>query len=679
MSLKKGMILMASLLAISGVSAPANAHPVKDPTVEGYTEQPYNSIRNKLSVPQLQSCIKNGSSGLVFDMTASGCNITKLQDGTTIDPAKIYGKVFIGPYPLEESEVNYTYKRFRRNRSITAGKGTLDVPYLLAAGHNSEEWTEEGQVAVRVSLNLEKEGKDLALGDYDTVVRFRKVGNTYVKVPSITEGPMVNMVTSDDTGKIVLSFKTSDAVLPKVVLRDGDTTKVLTGTGGTKHEITLSGLAPAREYRYHVEFDDGYGTYRTKIHPFKSAPEAGKGKVKFAYTGDSREGEGGGDLNFMGVNYATLEKLANLAYQKDVDLLLEGGDLFNGYTSGPDDFRTQLYAWKQALAGLWSQKPVYAGMGNHESLLKAFTKTGSPSVQLDRWPYETESAEAVFADELVQPMNGPTDPPDGRPTYKENVYSFQYGPVRFISFNNNYWPVFGADSSLFGGSPEGYVMEDQLAWIGQELKKAEEDNTVKYIVLFAHEPVVPSGGHIDDSMWYYGNNNVKAYKYNPLTGLVEPAGKGIIEVRNELLKMISGNKKVAAVLGAHEHSHEKVLVNNEVPVGDPATDDADGDGVVCEEGEKCSPLADLKYATWYLVSGDAGAPYYAEEETPWNTFWKNNASACAKDATSSTCYYYSSQENVFIFDADSDRLSLTVYNPYGEVIDRIEDLMAIKK
>lgn len=655
----------------------ASAHPVKDPATDGYTEQPYYSIRNKLTIPQIQSCITNGGSGLVFDMTAAGCNITTLQDGTTIDPSKIYGTVFIGPYPFEESEVNYTYKRFRRNSSISAGKGKLDVPYLLAKGHNSEDWTDEGQVVVRLSLKVESAGKDVTIGDYDTIVRFKKIGSTYVKLPSITEGPLVNMITSDNTGEIVLSFKTSDAVQPKVVLTNGGMTKEFTGISGTKHEIALSGLVPSTEYWYYVEYNDAYSTYQTKIYPFKSAPEAGKGSVKFAVTGDSREGEGGGNYNFMGTNFATLERLANLAYQIDVDLLLEAGDLFNGYTSRPDDFRTQFHAWKQALSGLWSQKPVYAGMGNHESLLKAYTKAGSPSVQLDRWPYETESAEAVFADELVQPLNGPADPSDGRPTYKENVYSFQYGPVKFISFNNNYWAVFGADSSVFGGSPEGYVMTDQLAWIDQELKKAEEDATVKYVVLFAHEPIVPNGGHVEDSMWYFGNNNVKAYTFNPLTGNVEAAGNGIVDVRNELVKMLSNYKKVATVVGAHEHSHQKTLVNKDVPLGDPAKDDANGNNTVCEAGESCSTLS-LKYPTWYLVAGDAGAPHYSEEETPWNSYWKGNPSACVKQTTSSSCYYYSSQENIYIFEADSDRLSLTVYNPYGKVIDNIEDLMAVK-
>jgi hypothetical protein len=34
---------------------------------------------------------------------------------------------------------------------------------------------------------------------------------------------------------------------------------------------------------------------------------------------------------------------------------------------------------------------------------------------------------------------------------------------------------------------------------------------------------------------------------------------------------------------------------------------------------------------------------------------------------------------VFIFKAGKDKISLKVYNPYGEVIDRIDDLLSVKK
>jgi hypothetical protein len=467
---------------------------------------------------------------------------------------------------------------------------------------------------------------------------------------------------SDEPGSIVISFRTDEDVKAQVVLNDN---KLFSDRVPMKrHEIKVTGLIPDKEYNYYVQIDD----MKTKVYSFRSAPRPGKGDVCFAYIGDSREGLGGCENTFMGVNRRTLEKISNLAYQKGADFLLVGGDLINGYTSVKEDFVNQLYFWKQTVAGFYHEHPIYTGMGNHEALLKVFDDGSRYGLSLDRWPYDTESSEAVFSEEFIHPGNGPKVEDARRPTYKENVYSFQYGPVKVISFNNNYWVSYGA--ATYGGCPEGYILEDQLNWIKQELKKADKDKTVKYVVLFAQEPVFPNGGHIEDAMWYNGDNNVRAYVYDAKTKKLKPEKKGIIEVRNELISAISQCSKVAAVLGADEHSYSKVLIDKNVPIGDPKNDDRNNNGKIGDEGEEYSPLADLKYPTWYFSAGDAGAPYYAEEKTPWNGYWK------AKPDNGE--YYYSSQEHVLLFKANHKKISLTVYNPYGDVIDEIDDLMEVK-
>ena len=44
-----------------------------------------------------------------------------------------------------------------------------------------------------------------------------------------------------------------------------------------------------------------------------------------------------------------------------------------------------------------------------------------------------------------------------------------------------------------------------------------------------------------------------------------------------------------------------------------------------------------------------------------------------------TGFYYSSQENVLIFRANGERISVRVLNRYGELIDEIDNLAAIKE
>jgi hypothetical protein len=229
-----------------------------------------------------------------------------------------------------------------------------------------------------------------------------------------------------------------------------------------------------------------------------------------------------------------------------------------------------------------------------------------------------------------------------------------------------------------GGCPEGYLLPDQLEWIKSEISRADEDPSVKYTVLFAQEPVFPCGGHIKDATWHNGDNNARAYRMHP-----DPDGgeslqrerKGLLEVRNELVRAVSASPKVAAFLAGDEHSYHRILIGPEVPIGDPDQDDLDGDGKIESPAEPVSPLGDLAHQTWFVTSGGAGATYYSEEDVPWVDYWRARQ---AEDDSEARRFYYSSQENVLIFKADDVRIGMCVYNKYGEEIDEIEDLMKAK-
>jgi hypothetical protein len=674
-----GVVVFILILIGSPSIFPKTDLPVKSPVSKGYKVEKYFSIDCFLTLETLQACIKDGDEfGLVMDFSG----IEELLDGTEIKPGDMFGgTVYLGPYPFEQEETSYSYKRFRSTISFSKNRIILPVGNFLAGYRNSEDWTNRGMLALRLELYLDNGKSVRYLGLYDTFLRFQAVAAedgkvNYIKKTTLIDGPSVNLITSDDPSTLVIAFKTDAPAMGTVTLKDGRQFKETEAS--TRHEIKVTGLKPGSSYAYRVEFED----YTTRFYSFQTAPIRGEGDVMFAYSGDSRAGTGGGANNLMGVNYLTMERLANLAYNKGAQLFVFGGDLINGYTSSPEDFATQMMGWKQAVAGFRNHRPVYSCLGNHEALLRAFKGTSDRHLVMDRWPYETESAEALFARELVLPENGPTPSDPRRPSYKENVYSFQYGPIRFISFNNNYWVTRNLEkregSWRTGGAPEGYILPDQMQWIQKELDKAEQDSSVKYIIMFAQEPVFPNGGHVQDSMWYNGSNTVRAYTLNKKTGKLEKEAKGILEVRNRLIQMISNNKKVAAVLGADEHAYHKVLIDKDVPIGVPAIDDNDGSGRVCKEDGTCSPLDTLKYPTWYLVCGGAGAPYYSKEPTPWNRYWEAYTGNYPNHSSLKGPFYYSSQENMFLFATKNGKLSMTVCNPYGEVIDRIDDMMKVK-
>lgn len=658
--------------------------PVRTPEKFGYKQVDEYSVDCSLTIETIQSCIKDGdANGLLLDLSS----IDKLLDGTVIKPGDVIGGViYIGPYPFEAQESEYSYKRFRHSMLLQNSKAVLPVGFFLEGYRNSEDWTDQGQVMIRLKLYLQTTESVTLLGIYDTVAGFKKQTGPagkikYIRTPVLVEGPSVNLLNSDDPASMVIAFKTVQPRIANVVLNDGRSFE--SSRPVTHHEIKITGLNPDKQYSYHVSLTSGTSIVKSREYTFRSAPLAGEGEVTFAYSGDSRAGVGEGDYNLMGVNYATMERIGNLAYQKQADLFIFGGDLINGFTTSPDDFRTQMHAYKQALAGYWNHHPVYPCIGNHEALLNIYRNQRANILTLDKWPYETQSAEAVFAAELVNPVNGPLPSDPRRPSYKENVFSFQYGPVLFIAFNNNYWVARNLDKRegpwKTGGCPEGYMMDDQLEWLQKELDKGEKNKKVKYIVMYAQEPVFPNGGHITDCMWYNGNNAVRAYTFNAESNKIVPEKKGIIDVRNRLVEMIAANPKVAVVLGSDEHAYHKILIDKNVPIGVPSLDITEGSSILCQDGGSCSPLQSLVYPVWYLVSGGAGAPYYSYEPTPWNRYWKNFNGEMPPHTSLKGCFYYSSQENVFIFKAAKDKISVIVYNPYGEVIDRIDDLLSVKK
>ncbi len=679
------IVFLLGNLAMPFLAAAAEDLPVrnlqKNPALK---ELPYYGIKNLLSIDQLYSCIKDGDkNGLSLDMSG----ITRLLDGTEIDPQHIYGALRVGPNPFEGEEVDYTYKKFRLRKNIVKGHSNIPVSAFLGQNLNSEDWLDQGQVVVRLELYLRvvdredddpdaPQKHDRFLGVFDTFTGFKRVGDEFMVRPALLEGPMVSLIRSDRFDEVIIAFKTTMKVKSQVVL---DGIKIFpSGEPGFRHEIKISGLSPGKEYSYVVE----YGSNKTKSYRFHTAPKPGKDEAVFAYAGDSREGVAGGSANFMGVNYLVMERIANLAYRLGADFFLFGGDLVSGYTSGIADFKTQLSAWKQSMAGFWRQRAVYTCIGNHEALLRVFIDGDNLRSSYDRWPYDTESVEAIFASEMVNPLNGPATSDPRRPAYRENVYSFAYGPVKIIAFNNNYWVGYQDMSDTgpkdIGGSPEGYIMRDQMDWIQKELDEGEIDSKIKYIVLFAQEPVFPNGGHVKDCMWYHGNNHVTAYTFDAAAGVVKPEPEGIITVRNRLVTMVSQNSKVAAVLGSDEHSYHKTLITRYVPVGDPTVDDPDGKGYVCREGFGCSPLPSIHFPTWYITCGGAGAPYYNKESTPWNYYWEQNPAKCPGNTSMRGCFYYSSQENFLLFRATKKKISVVVYNPYGDIIDSIDDLLAVK-
>lgn len=379
---------------------------------------------------------------------------------------------------------------------------------------------------------------------------------------------------------------------------------------------------------------------------------------KFAFVSDSREDYGGGERSYLGSNRTTMSRIAGDAYGKGAEFLITAGDLIEGYSTDTEDFRRQLKAWKQSVAAFWRTRPVFTCMGNHEVLSDNYDDCSNYGISLDKQPYATDSAEAVFAEEFYNPTNGPTAAAD-LPTYKENVYKFQYGPVLFIGFNNNYWWTTDHAARTYGGVPQGYLLKDQLDWIEQAVSDASTDDTVQHIILFAQEPVFPCDGHMKDAMWYHGDNSIRAHTFRDNN--MQPAAKGIIDVRNAFWTTVAKSRdiidpktekvigkrptKVAAVLTGDEHLYHRTLITSKTPVDTSGPLDKFRKQCIEARGKSDASVIleaheAFRHPVWHVTVGTGGAPFYAiPEQKLWfapvaddtNTGKATCASICDKE------------------------------------------------
>lgn len=471
------------------------------------------------------SVVKSGDEeGLEVDFS----DIKQLMDGTPVDSENIYGRIYAAPYPYGawreafRSEENYI------ESPLEGGEGIIRASEFLKPEKNVENWSDRGALLVRFELYLKvSEKARRSLGTYDVPVSFMKNKyDDFEKIPSIIDGPYICRTGSGTPTEITIKFETDAVSRPMILLEDGR--GFCSGVNKKSHAVKVIGLKADTEYIYKIDL----GLIVGKKYKFRTAPEKGKGPVKFAFTGISAD-------NGLYMNY--LRQISALVFSEDCRFMIFGGRLSGGHTAYREDLLNGFYCFNQTVARFWHERPVYS-LGGGEALLNVYGEAGKPKAQFDfdKWPYETDSSEAVFAEMYPNFENAPSQSDPNRPSYKGNVFSFYYGHLKFICVNNNYW--YSSDPQKFGGCPEGYIMDDQLKWILSELKNAEDDPTVKYVFITAHFPLLPDKGET--------RNDVKAYTFSK--GRLIPSGKGLHEVQQELKKAFKESSKLAAVLTSHK-------------------------------------------------------------------------------------------------------------------------------
>ncbi len=536
------------------------------------------------------------------------------------DDTLMTGNIYFGLMP-DPADVNHDYTIFRSAAKIKAGIAKVELLRRLKGLYDWSDWGDAGYMRLGYRI-IDSDG--MIVYDGKLIVTSDK---SFAVDTSIIEGPFVNIITENSA---VISFQTNRAAICSVTV--GDKT-FKDSTPLTQHEIQLDGLASDSRHDYKVH----YGKH-TDQHYLRTAPRPGsRTAFTFAYTSDGRSNYGGGERDIFGTNAYIMKRNVALCKIKDARFLQYTGDLIDGYTASVGELQLQYANWKRSAEAYTHYMPVVAGFGNHEGLYHIF-KNESTSIWIDRFPFAQESAEVIFASNVVNPLNslisedGSSSDPNPNstdfPPYAETVFHYVYDNVAMVNLNSVY--LFSPTitrANQAGGNLKGYIMENQMKWLEATLKMLEADENIDHIFITSHCPIFPNGGHLRDDMWYNGNNAPRPI----IAG--QRADKGIIECRDELLDIIiNGTKKVKAVLTGDEHNFCLMQVTGETPI---YPEDWNG------------PRLKLNRPFWHINNGTAGAPYYGQESAIW----------------SESIMKFSTQHVLVLMNVDGLNISVEVINP----------------
>jgi len=222
------------------------------------------------------------------------------------------------------------------------------------------------------------------------------------------------------------------------------------GSTGTQHEVTLSGLTPSTRYYYRVIGDDEALAGGDELHTFVTPPPVGsRAKMRAWVVGDSGTG---GSMQAR-VRDAMLEEVGAFL----PDLYLHMGDM--AYTDGTyNEFTENFYA---PYADVLRRVPVWPTLGNHEG---ASSDSGSQT--------------GPYYGGYVLPTAGEAG---GLPSGTEAYYSFDYANVHFVVLDSH-------------DSPRG-VGGAMLNWLQSDLAATDQE----WVVAYWHHPPYTKGSHDSDN------------------------------------------------------------------------------------------------------------------------------------------------------------------------------------
>lgn len=275
----------------------------------------------------------------------------------------------------------------------------------------------------------------------------------------ITRGPYLQNGTSSS---VVLRWSTDVSTDTQVNYGSavGSLNQVVqSGVSSTRHEITVSGLAPGTKYFYSAGSSSITMDGNDSDHFFVTLPAPGTNKALHMWVlGDS------------GTATAAAQAVRDAYYSyngaRHTDLWLMLGD--NAYTTGLDsEYQSAVF---DMYPSMLQKSVLWATLGNHDD----FNPT-------------------VYYDIFTLPQSGEAG---GLASGTEAYYSFDYGKVHFICLDSE-------------GTPDRTPTGDMLTWLQDDLNATLQD----WIICYFHHPPYTKGSHDSDSVSDSGGRMVDMRQY----------------------------------------------------------------------------------------------------------------------------------------------------------------------
>ncbi|MBN2669889.1 MAG: hypothetical protein JXR60_11770 [Bacteroidales bacterium] len=183
----------------------------------------------------------------------------------------------------------------------------------------------------------------------------------------------------------------------------------------------------------------------------------------------------------------------------------------------------QYYQFQNYISPFTVGLQCYYTMGENDRLFQTYNFDSLGRLNLDKFPFATESSEAVFLDAFNMPYNGPMaddsilNSKKNWPPYKGSTYWFKQNNVAIVVLNPFHFSSENNTAYFFSGNQLKHIDRQQLLWLEKTMKTIDIDSAIQHVFIVSERDVY------SDSTFY---KTISSSSNNKLKCLVSAENNG---------------------------------------------------------------------------------------------------------------------------------------------------------